>query len=550
MKIIKNRYEIIKSIGSGGMGEVFLAADLKEGGKIKAVKIIRTDIKDQNLIKHFKNEFRLMTHLHHPNLVQVYDFGFDKINKIYFLVLEYLSGQSLELLKTEQKHPKELISVLVSLLRALEFIHTRNILFRDLKPDNVFYDEATREVKLFDFGLSDFKRAEIYTVKGSVQYLSPEVIHRTKVDKESDIFSFGILMTEIFTGADFYTSEELPAILIIMSSQKSFDEKLKIMLKKIDNSRLRKIIKKCLAYEPADRYRSCAEIIADLNKISEYGNFSVETLFTKLAYIQDCDYFDYSGGLKKSLQFLKKPGVKIIAVLGGSGSGKTRTLREFKFYCQLHNLNIIYDDSLSGKKCKSLIPVLDSIYREAYLDNYTFRYVGHVLRNAINQPITALKGEKTNRFILSASRLIFDYIKHKKEKTVLVLDNLHEYDQISIEIIGQLIILQQNNQEKGSKLCLIVATDQHGSNLKAFSQTSSSDALFRLELPQLSRAQLKKYLQYHLGSNTPKTVLNGLIDILNKFDYTPSLVTRLVQNLFTAGLLNKKSGKWQFAEGY
>jgi len=551
MIIINNRYKVIKSIGRGGMGEVFKVRDLKDNGKVRAVKTIESGKSDLNLIKHFKNEFRIMMQLYHPNLVEVYDFGFDRINKIYFLVMECLNGQSLEIIKNMHNKPKDVVEILIQLLRVLEFIHTRNILFRDLKPENIFYNVTKNEIKLFDFGLSDFKKAETLTVKGSVQYLSPEVVHKGKIDQRSDIFSFGILMTEIFSRKDFYTDEELPEILSIMSSKKMFDNKLKLNLKNITDPKLHKIIKKALAYQAQFRYKSCADIIDELNRLCYTSTKPIETHQTKLAYIQECDYFDYTGCLKTSLQLLRKSEIKIVEVLGSSGCGKTRTLREFKYYCQLHNMNILSSENKFTNTSKSIMSILKiiSIKLEASYCPYSqkinkaFSYTDCIKNKKI-------LSDDQNGFVHLLAKMVIDYVLLQKQKTIIILDDLHKYDKISLQIIDQIIYLLQQSSVADSQLKFIVSVEKDWDARGAYKHLYDSKNLYVFDLAKMTVAQLKKYLKYHLGIKTPKAVIDSLVKMIVKFDFTPNLVKRLLGHLFTEGLLDKKSSKWHYIEDH
>jgi len=524
--ILNNRYQVIKSIGSGGMGQVFQAADLRDNGKVVAVKTIGYEQSSLNLIKHFKNEFRIMKQLDHPNLVKAYDFGFDRKNKLYFLVMECLDGQSLEVIKAAIVHIEERIAILISLLRALEFIHTRNILFRDLKPENVFCNPAKKEVKLFDFGLSDYKKAESLTVKGSVQYLSPEVIHKGKIDQRSDIFSLGILMAEMFSNNDFYTNEELPEILSVMSSKKMFNGKLKLNLKKIADSKLQRIVKKALAYQADSRYSNCSEIIDDFNKLYDTEKYPVETLATKSAYIQECDYFDYTGCVRKTVQFFKKADFKVVAISGDSGSGKTRALRELKFYCQLHNINILNEEYHTPHNIKSILLLLEFISTETMN--------GRKIVNVADRQITLY------------AQMIIKYVHLQKQKTVIVLDDFHKYDTISQNIVRELIKLVRSQPGAGKNLKLILSTDNNWNFKEVTDVLPDAEYFYGFELSKMTVSQLKKYLKYHLGINTPKSVIDRLVKDIVTMDFTPNLIKRVVSDLFINGCLDKQNGRWCF----
>lgn len=265
--LIKNRYQIVGTIGSGGMGEVFQVTDLLKNDEIQALKIINSQKIDQQDVNRFKNEFLIMTKLKHPNLIRVFDFGYDKKNDIYFLVMEYIDGQPINqcFLKENLDFP-ECIKLMIPILQALEFIHSKNILYRDFKPENILFNEKKREIKLLDFGLSDLDKAESSIVKGTIKYLAPEVINKQNIDHRSDIFSFGIMLLELSIGQEFYSNSEIPDIITIMASKTKYEKKLNNCLKLVPNKNLAKVIAKSMAYDLNMRYNSCTEIIEALHK--------------------------------------------------------------------------------------------------------------------------------------------------------------------------------------------------------------------------------------------------------------------------------------------
>ena len=201
--IINNRYEIVKLLGMGGMGEVYLVKDKLVANIDFALKMIKRDMVEEGDIKNFKKEFDLMTYLKHPNLARVYDFGLDKKSGNYFITMEYISGISLRDLIAKGKLSENLFwKIAISLLRTLEFIHSRNIYHHDIKPGNVMLNyESEGEVsefaiKLMDFGLADLGGSEKKQTKGTLPYMAPEVLTGHS-GKSADIYSFGIICLEL-----------------------------------------------------------------------------------------------------------------------------------------------------------------------------------------------------------------------------------------------------------------------------------------------------------------------------------------------------------------
>jgi serine/threonine protein kinase len=194
---------LLEKIGEGGMGEVYRATQLSLQRTV-AIKILNHIPNTQALDRAFQRESHLMASLNHPNVVTVYDCG--KIDFRYYLVLEYVQGATLRSLLTPGKHwpVGEAVPVLDAIAMALSYIHSRNILHLDLKPENVLCD-TRGEIKITDFGLalthvgvrtlSDLGLAE-----GTIDYCSPEQRYGLPVDHRSDLFALATLAYEMLTG--------------------------------------------------------------------------------------------------------------------------------------------------------------------------------------------------------------------------------------------------------------------------------------------------------------------------------------------------------------
>jgi len=196
------KYKIKKTIGTGGMASIYLAED--RGGKEVAIKEILPQIsKDEEFIKRFVREIKIMQSLQHPNILPIYDacLGPEK----YYIVMPYLSGGTLKELSAKvQKIPMDFsIYILQQIIKALEYAHHKGIIHRDLKPSNIMFS-GDGNLYLTDFGVA---RASTLTqltqtgeILGTPGYMSPEQVLGIPIDYKSDYFSFGIICYEILTG--------------------------------------------------------------------------------------------------------------------------------------------------------------------------------------------------------------------------------------------------------------------------------------------------------------------------------------------------------------
>ena len=202
-ELIDNRYKIVKSIGEGGMANVYLAWDTILEREV-AVKILRGDLADdEKFIRRFQREANSASSLRHPNIVEMYDVGED--NGKYFIVMEYVDGKTLKSLikKRGSLNLTESIDIMMQLASGIACAHDSYIIHRDIKPQNVMILEDGR-VKITDFGiamaLNNNELTQTNSVMGSVHYLPPEQASGSGSTIKSDIYSLGILMFELLTG--------------------------------------------------------------------------------------------------------------------------------------------------------------------------------------------------------------------------------------------------------------------------------------------------------------------------------------------------------------
>ena len=200
---INDRYQIIKSIGEGGMANVYLAYDTILDRNV-AVKVLRGDLAtDEKFVRRFQREALSASSLSHPNIVEVYDVGED--NGQYYIVMEYIEGCQLkQLLKKRGRLTlSEVIDIMLQITDGLSVAHDAYIIHRDIKPQNIMILDSGL-VKITDFGIAmamnSTQLTQTNSVMGSVHYLPPEQANGKGSTLQSDIYSMGILMYELLTG--------------------------------------------------------------------------------------------------------------------------------------------------------------------------------------------------------------------------------------------------------------------------------------------------------------------------------------------------------------
>lgn len=261
---ISDRYQIIKSIGEGGMANVYLAYDTILDRNV-AVKVLRGDLAtDEKFVRRFQREALSASSLSHPNIVEVYDVGED--NGQYYIVMEYIEGKHLkELLKKRNKlTTSEVIDIMLQISDGLSIAHDSYIIHRDIKPQNIMIQENGM-VKITDFGIAMAMNAAQLTqtnsVMGSVHYLPPEQANGNGSTLQSDIYSMGILMYELLTGKLPYKGDNAVEIALkhLKESLPPIKEELPDLPQSIAN-----IVKKATAKNPKNRYVDAREFHEDL----------------------------------------------------------------------------------------------------------------------------------------------------------------------------------------------------------------------------------------------------------------------------------------------
>lgn len=261
---LSGRYRIIRSLGEGGMANVYLAHDLILDRDV-AVKLLRLDLRDDpKTIKRFQREALATTELVHPHIVSLYDVGEE--NGMQYLVMEYVKGMDLKnYIKEHFPLPlQQVIDIMEQILSAVATAHAHNIIHRDLKPQNILIDEHGN-AKITDFGiavaLSEHTMTQTNTILGSVHYLSPEQARGSMATKQSDIYSLGIILYEMLTGSVPFKGETAVSIALKhfqneIPSVRDFDAEIP--------QALENVVLRATAKDPRDRYATVADMASDL----------------------------------------------------------------------------------------------------------------------------------------------------------------------------------------------------------------------------------------------------------------------------------------------
>ena len=266
-KRLDGRYSIESLVGVGGMANVYHGTDLKTGNQI-AVKVLKDEFLDnEELVRRFKNESKAISILSHPNIVKVYDVSVT--DKLQYIVMEYVDGITLkEYLKQRGGALtwKETVHFATQILSALQHAHSKGIIHRDVKPQNIML-LADGSIKMMDFGIARFSRAQSQTVSdkaiGSVHYISPEQAKGERTDARTDIYSVGVMLYEMLSGRLPFDGDGAVSIAIMQISEKP---KPLAEIAPQTPAGLRQITEKAMEKDPDKRYQSAQEMLAAIEE--------------------------------------------------------------------------------------------------------------------------------------------------------------------------------------------------------------------------------------------------------------------------------------------
>lgn len=266
-RVFDDRYEVISKLGSGGMADVFLARDRLLGREV-ALKVLSSRYAhDEQFVERFRREASSAAGLNHPSIVQIYDRG--EAEGTYYIAMEYLEGRSLKeiILKYAPLSPDLVISVSVQILEALRFAHRRDVIHRDIKPQNIIVDNEGR-VKVTDFGIARAGSAstmtEVGSILGTAHYLSPEQAQGQSVEAASDLYSLGVVMYEMVTGRLPFDGDN-PVGIAMQHVHETPVSPRSIVPDLPEN--LEAVILRALGKTPTERYITAQAFLDDLKRV-------------------------------------------------------------------------------------------------------------------------------------------------------------------------------------------------------------------------------------------------------------------------------------------
>jgi serine/threonine protein kinase/Tfp pilus assembly protein PilF len=277
-----NQYKVISRLGSGGMGEVYLAQDERLGRKV-ALKLLYNDVTHgEDWVRRFEQEARAASSLNHPNIITIYEVG--NVDGSHFISAEFIDGQTLrQRLKHNAIALPEALDIIIQVATALVTAHAAGIVHRDIKPENIMV-RSDGYVKVLDFGLAKFTENRLKmisrsdpnaetesivntnpgAVMGTVSYMSPEQARGSGVDARSDVFSLGVVLYEMLTGRAPFEGTSASDIIISILQKRPMPMARYAPDVPIE---IERIVGKALAKNREERYQTIKDMLIDLKRL-------------------------------------------------------------------------------------------------------------------------------------------------------------------------------------------------------------------------------------------------------------------------------------------
>jgi serine/threonine protein kinase len=275
-------YQILSLLGAGGMGEVYLAEDTRLGRKVALKLLPQKFTQDHERVQRFQQEARAVSALNHPNILTIYDIG--EINERHFIATEFIDGQTLRWLMSDQIRLRVALNIAIQVASALTAAHEAGIVHRDIKPENIMVRRDSY-VKVLDFGLAKLTeqfsarqttiaksnasaetliRTDPEKLMGTARYMSPEQIEGQEVNGRSDVFSLGVVLYEMVTGHAPFGGATSNEIMNAILNHEPPPLQSYIRVAPVE---LERIVSKALAKDPEERYQVIKDLLLDLKSL-------------------------------------------------------------------------------------------------------------------------------------------------------------------------------------------------------------------------------------------------------------------------------------------
>ena len=539
--ILDKRYRIQTRLGSGGMGEVYRVLDLEQDLEC-ALKILNTMVDQKAVYRRFHREFQVLNRFQHPRLVRTYAWGFAE-ERPYF-TMEYLPGKTLEKIIADRVmlgrfRTSHFFNLIQQVVEGLAYIHAQGAVHRDLKPSNIMVLETKEgiETTILDLGLAKLRHLHSVSITqtgatiGTAEYMSPEQGKGLWVDHRSDLYSLGVILYEMLTGASPFSGQN-PVSVILKHIRESPPPIGEAHVEVPEQTQ--QIVMKLLAKEPVDRYQSAEELVQALNDVAS-SRFALpedkqRDVHRKVMRPQFVGRESEMKTLRAMLQDVQAGEQRVVLISGESGVGKSRVVEELLGDALIHDFLCLKG---AGREEGGQIygALIDAFQRVKTTD----------LVGQIPDSLETDKFSVMERWLQLLKRL------RQKQPVALCLEDIQWLDELTLEFLQYVL---RDPEPCPFLLCLTCQWSKGESlseEIENFINGNEFAEAIRIQLGDLPREEVGYLAASMLGERSiPPDALQTLF---RETGGQPLFVVEAVRTLVNADVVRQNVyGDWQWGE--
>jgi serine/threonine protein kinase/tetratricopeptide (TPR) repeat protein len=448
--IIGDRYILHDEIGSGGMGTVYRATDRLTGQTVALKRVhhqpdqlafnSRAGKSEPGLA--LAHEFQTLSVLRHPNIISVIDYGFDIESRPYFTMSLLESGRDIREVAQERDFPGK-IDLLIQTLQALDYLHRRNVVHRDLKPGNVLINQSG-QVKLLDFGLSlvDVQTSKnlVDTFAGTFGYTAPEVFIGDPVGRATDLYALGVIAYEIFAGKHPFDLNNLGTLVMDI-----INKPIDVYAIGLDKP-IADVLHQLVAKNREDRYREAQQVIRDFC-IATQQPIPEESSAIRESFLQSAQLVGRDDELTQLAEALNamRDGNGSAWLMGGeSGVGKSRLMRELSTYAMVGGMLVLvgYGVREGGMPYQLWHDVLRRLILSTRITDQEASILKEIVPDIdalLDRPIISMPSSDARSQQQRLVRVIVDVFKRQQRPVLLLLEDLQWTPPGNIQILTEVL---------------------------------------------------------------------------------------------------------------
>ena len=533
--ILDNKYQIQAHLGTGGMGEVYRVLDLAQGQDC-ALKILNETMDEQAVRRRFHREFQVLNRFQHPRLVRTYAWGFAE-ERPYF-TMEYLPGKTLEKIIADQVllarfRASHFFDLIQQIAEGLAYIYAQGAVHRDLKPSNIMVLETEDgiETTILDLGLAKFRHLHSTSITqtgaalGTAEYMSPEQGKGLWLDHRSDLYSMGIILYEMLTGAPPFSGQN--PISVIMKHIREMPPPMDEVNIAVPEE-TQQIVLKLLAKEPVDRYQSAEELVRVLPSGIVLPGDEQSDVHRKVVRSQFVGRESEMKTLRAMLQDVLVGEQRVVLISGEAGVGKSRLVEEL----------------LGDARVYDFLP-LKSAGREeggqlygALID--AFHGMANLQRR-MPDPVETDKFSVMEHWLQLLKRL------RRQKPIVLCLEDIQWLDELSLEFLQYVL---RDPEPCPLLLCLTCRwsnLEPLSEEIEKFIHSNEFAGVTQIQLENLPQKEVEYLAASMLGERSIPT--DALQTLFRETGGQPLFVVEAVRTLVNADVVRQNvSGDWQWGE--